>query len=185
MTLKTLAAAAALSVLATAGVNAATFDFSFDASGAVSGDTSLTAVGTLDINADPGDVFTSADISNLSILVDSDLFDSFFVTAPFLTSGSISDDGVDVDFISFFATPAPGAGFPSFGCNNVDCIGGGTNAFNGTDVSFVNFGTPEAARAAFEATAQVSAVPLPAGGMLLLSGFAGVAALKRRSSRTA
>jgi hypothetical protein len=57
MTLKTLAAAAALSILATAGVDAATFEFSFDASGAVSGDTSLTAVGTFDIDVDPGGFF--------------------------------------------------------------------------------------------------------------------------------
>ena len=35
------------------------------------------------------------------------------------------------------------------------------------------------------ATEQVSAVPLPAGGMLLLSAFGGVAALKRRKKRAA
>jgi hypothetical protein len=34
-------------------------------------------------------------------------------------------------------------------------------------------------------TASISAVPLPAGGLLLLSGFGGVAALKRRKTRAA
>ncbi|MEP1538795.1 MAG: VPLPA-CTERM sorting domain-containing protein [Paracoccaceae bacterium] len=36
-----------------------------------------------------------------------------------------------------------------------------------------------------ELTVSVSAVPLPAGGLLLLTGFGGIAALKRRKKRAA
>lgn len=65
-------------------------------------------------------------------------------------------------------------------------LSGGPTEFIGSALEFglgtsfdLHFGVPVIT------TSPVSAVPLPAGGLLLLSGFVGVAGLKRRNKRAA
>jgi len=184
MTTKSLFGAAAFALALSSPTYAATFDFSFDASTAISGDTSIRASGTLDIDVAPGTSFSTGDVTAVNISVFSAVSGSFTFDTAFAVLGVASADGLVATFDDFFLNSS--LGMVGFGCQLVDCVEGevGFSPEQGV-LSSASFATPAAALSAFTATAQVSAVPLPAGGLLLLSGLAGVAGLQRRKKRTA
>jgi hypothetical protein len=85
---------------------------------------------------------------------------------------NILDDTFSVLLLSIDVLNDPAGGYPYFTALTGD--GEGSNVAYDQEISFANF-----------TISPISPVPLPAGGLLLLSGLAGVAALKRRKKRTA
>jgi hypothetical protein len=195
MNLKTLAAAACLSLAAAAPSQAATFDFAWSAADPIpslySDDPSLRAVGTFDLDVESG-AFGNDNISNIMIDLTGNTFGSMTMTMTRFyigsTAGTISADGGSATFssISFLVD---GPGLPSFGffqfrsdtpTPNVYLVLG----FGAAAISYI-YASAADAQGSFSATTPISAIPLPAGGLLLLSTFGGVAALKRRKKRAA
>lgn len=192
MNFKTLAAAACLSLAAASPSLAATFDFSWSAAdpipSVISDDPSVRAVGTFDLDVESG-AFGDANISNIMIDVTGDNLGAmtlYALAGPI--AGTISADGGSVTFSSLsFLAEAHGS--PSFGI--FELITSGQD--KGIAIFYFNFATLNAfvyasaaeAQGSISATTPISAVPLPAGGLLLLSAFGGVAALKRRKKRAA
>lgn len=195
MNLKTLAAAACLSLAAASPSLAATFDFFWSAADPIpsgsSGDPSVRAVGTFDLDVESG-AFGNANISNIMIDVTGNAFGSLTLTMTSLstgtTAGTISADGGSVTFssISFLVE---GPGLPNFGAFQMtaDAPFSSVYIIYGFGAVAESYGYASAAevQGSFSATTPISAVPLPAGGLLLLSAFGGVAALKRRKKRAA
>ena len=189
--LKTLVGATALALtFGVTAANAATYNFNWSANPgidptiAASGDFSLTAVGTFDINVAFGSNFSNADISNVSIFVSGNSVDDFTASASIGTNGSISSQG-QVSFFDFNLGTVPSNS--NFSCFTDDCGGGFLIATGPGGGAFTSYGNSTAALAALNSATSlaVSAVPLPAGGLLLISGLAGIAGLNRRKKNTA
>lgn len=200
MNFKTLAAAACLSLAAASPSLAATFDFAWSAADPIpssyfsySGDLSTKAVGTFDLDVESG-AFGNANISNIMIDLTGNSFGSTTLTMTSLntgtgtTAGTISADGGSVTFssISFLVD---GPGLPSFGQFDVRTDTPSPIVYIlygfGAVADFYTYASAADAQGSISATTPISAVPLPAGGLLLLSAFGSVAALKRRKKRAA
>jgi hypothetical protein len=113
-------------------------------------DPSIQATGFLQIDADPGNVFTLENISGVSIDVFGDTVSPFhidqwsansFLRAPFSSAGGrISSDGRTAEFTSdfnVFYRDAPSQAF--FGCANIFCNTGSISIKNGFDLAGVTY----------------------------------------------
>jgi hypothetical protein len=128
--------------------------------------------------------FSISDISNVSIDVNFELFSPWIVTDLDTVTGFVSPDGLFLTFSDFWASNVSKSLY--FGCLHPDCTSGEVVVRDGAPpTSNTFFYTPASALSQFVATAQISVVPLPAGGLLLLSGLGGIAAFKRRKKRAA
>ena len=196
MRLKTFAGAACISLFAATSGYAATFSFTFSSSTSnvdgpdanVAGPITGRIFGLLDDGlgqAASSIVFDSiptgllgadahpADVTNWT----NQIFNSFDVVAGQITNAEFAalNDGIGLLCLNAVAR-CFGLGadlsLPNPGVNYISFDGAATSTSNDEGFGGVTF-------------ANVAAVPLPAGGLLLLSGLGGVAALKRRKKRAA
>lgn len=170
MTLKTLAAAVCLSI---AGANTASatpvdFNFSFtDGTNTIKG-----LIEGLDSDGlgQAASAITVFGVADTYVLASSDL-----ISNSFDVSGSVID-----------SSTASASGFTDTGSFFLDFVLQGTLPFFGADEDSLQSNNQVALVTASSIDfTPVAAVPLPAGGLLLLSAFGGVAALKRRKKRAA
>jgi hypothetical protein len=114
--------------------NATTYNFSWTGNPALDGtivssdDATLTATGTIDINANPGSAFTLSDITSTTINVTGANITPFSFTSWSSVGGTISADGLSATF----DTADNPFSFPSnfFGCLFFECgLGGNPNNF--------------------------------------------------------
>ncbi|MEO9896258.1 MAG: VPLPA-CTERM sorting domain-containing protein [Paracoccaceae bacterium] len=186
MSLKMLAMAALLSLTSAGASYAATFNFSFDnVEGNVAGTLTGQIFGLQDNTSGQAatqliiDTFPSGLGNSPSGAVDfvndfgTTINNSFDVSNGEITSALFaiqsSTNGVLLTFVlnRGFITNCCGRLTNGLTFDNVDSILANSGGFSGVT---------------YEA---VAAVPLPAGGLFLLTGFAGIAALKRRKKHTA
>ncbi|MEL6690779.1 MAG: VPLPA-CTERM sorting domain-containing protein [Pseudomonadota bacterium] len=180
--------AATLAVLLSASSAAAlTFDFSWtgdptvDTSLTSADDTTASAVGTLDIDVGAGESFDARDIT--ADITVSGGFGSFSFTDVNFAAGTIAADGQSASFTDFAFGPTSPENF-FFGCDSVsgDCgtAGQGQNITitSGSNFFYFSYASTSDAQGSFEAVASAP-VPLPAGGLLLLAGLGGLAAVRR------
>lgn len=157
-------------------------------------DTSATVMGTIEINAAPGAMFTASDVTDYSLTLVGDPDASATFTdetqSAFIISGMISAVGDTATLTDFFVSNTLAA---SFGCQEPGCAlsTGDLDDFfiqaedalgNGVDVDYAD---QAAALASFNLTASdnqpgPAVVPLPASLPLALAGFAALAGLARR-----
>ena len=178
-----------LGLLAAMPAQAITFDFFWsgdsaaDATLVSSDDDTARAVGTITINKGAGETFVLADVTATSISVTGDLFTDFVFTSWLQVGGTIAADGLSASF-SADGNPYSNFGGRTFGCRSASCneFLGVPNMWitSGTGDKFFDYSSQSAALASMKMTAQMPAVPLPAGGALLVTGLAGLAALRRR-----
>ncbi|MGY9047467.1 MAG: VPLPA-CTERM sorting domain-containing protein [Rhodobacterales bacterium] len=86
--------------------------------------------------------------------------------------------------VALFQAPTTGSG-KTFFCIEGQACSFGSNQFSvmgGTDINTLQLSAPQSGLVVF---GTVSAVPLPAGGLLLLGGLAGIARLRRRKGAAA
>lgn len=189
---KNLAALALGTAAMASATNAATFDFYWSALPAndpaiiSSPDASAAAVGTLDINVPNGSSFDASDISNVSISFSNANLSNLVFDRAQIVAGSTSADGTTASFTDFLIDTAIVVSL--FGCSSADCSQGSifyeVQEASGNFIGdLFQYASPQTALSSLSAVATVSVVPLPSGGILLLSGLAGVAALKRRRKK--
>ena len=177
--LRKISAAAALVVCTATGSSAATLDFKFSFTNLFNGSTVATVTGVIRGLTDNG----SSAASSVEILTNGDGFGvGEFVGSPIENSFSVTAGQITgVQFVSYGRrNTAPAVTDASFRMTG-NCRGSATICAGLTDDPNVStVGNP--AQVTFEA---IVPVPLPAGGILLLTGFTGLAALRRRKSRLA
>lgn len=174
MKIKTLLAALATALITAPSAFAATldFDFSFSQTGLPQFSVTGTVFGLTD-NA------TSA-ASSVTILTDQGAFTLDHFLAGF-NAFTVTNGVLETASFGGFGTNATREAYLSFGINGIT---GDTEAQYTSTLIGGGFGTGVQGIATFEASS-AAPVPLPAGGVLLLTGFGAVAAMRRRKSRTA
>ena len=186
--LKTLAAAI-LAVTAASAASATTFSFSFDDDPSVSSFFGRTHIGGSvtglifgleddTANQTPDAIEFTSDVSGLG------LTETFIDTFTVGVGDGITVSGGEIvaaNILLNFNDPTVGGTQLRFN------QGSGYNhlIWNGGGGPIVGIGNQDGFAGTTFSDAAVSTVPLPAGGLLLLSGFGGVIALKRRKARAA
>ena len=171
-----------------------TGDPALDATISGGGAVGLQAVGTVDINAGPGEAFLLADILSTDITVSGGGITAFTFTNWNSAAGSISADGLTATFTPagnpfYFDGVTDGSGTPIgdyFGCRFLNCGLGFPGFFTvlargGTEV-VVDYGSAEAATASMT----MNLVPLPAALPLLATALGALGAVghwRRRRNR--
>ncbi len=185
MTLKTLAAAACITLAVGSSACAATFNFVGGFSGGQLGDVSFDITIDADFSADIAETSDGLTVNSLT--------SSVVGGNPFPLAGGpgyrfIFDKGRLI-FGGFSRTIDDAGGRYNDFSVRIDQFQGrntGQDPRIGVNIetaaSQKHFGSATSAEVA---VTEVSPVPLPAGGLLLLSAFGGVAALKRRTKRAA
>lgn len=148
--------------------------------------------GTIDIDVANGATFGLSDITGFDLRrtgTSESSLDTLGESLPILAfaAGTVSADGMTAmftDFGTIFNAGDPRGSFGSFGCAQENCANGIVTLGLGP-LGTRAYGSAGAALASFSATAaptvpDTTPVPLPAGIVLLLTGLAGMAALKRR-----
>ncbi len=174
-----------------APAQAAVYDFFFSAekttnSGIVlTDDESLRAIGTIEIDAENGAAFDVSSLIDVAINVTANTIPGFTVTELQFLNGSVSKDGASIS-LTEIATPLENVLTRFFGCVFVSCgnaaagLVGVQDGDVSLDVAFVN-GT--AALDSLKVTRSglpPSAVPLPAGLPLVLTGLGLLGLVRRR-----
>ena len=188
MILKTLAAAI-LAVAAASAASATTFSFGFDDDPSLSsffgrahlgGSVTGLIFGLEDdtANQTPDAIEFTSDVSGLG------LTETFIDTFSLVLGNGITVSGGEIvaaDILINFNDPSVGGTQLRFN------QGSGYNHlfWNGGSGPIVGIGNRDGFAGTTFSDSVVSSVPLPAGGLLLLSGFGGVIALKRRKARAA
>ena len=202
MNIKSFTAAACLALMSASASSATTFDFFWNVDPVndptVVGPgvfTDITVSGTIDINVANGASFVLSDVTGFNLLrtgTEGSNLNPLGEILPILAfaEGSVSTDGTTAAFTDFgtiLNAGDPRGFFGSFGCLAANCSNGIVTPGLGL-AGTRSYGTAGAALASFSLNVVPdvlpSAVPLPAGGLLLLSGFVGIAGLKRRKKRT-
>lgn len=138
-----------------------------------------------------GMTFTASDITNVAITVSSTFYLDFTLLDIDFADGMLSADGLHAEFLNFSSGDPLTGLFGCYASRTLSChhalvhLNNEHQSGTGETARVFSYSSDAAASASFSATAQVGAVPLPAGGLLLLSGLAGVAGLKRRKKRAA
>ena len=199
---KALIGAVMLLGLAVGQANAATYNFSWTQTGSdtpvSSTDPTVTAIGTIDLNAAPGTTFGLSALQAINVLVTGTLIDDFLINSVAMTealSGAVSADGLTVSIFDFYADNNATDGF---GCAQLNCVER-SSASNGDDGAInILYGllkltstvgndgalytSQVAAQSSFKVTA-VSAVPVPAALPLLASGLGALGFIGWRRKR--
>ena len=168
MTLKALATAAVMTLAATTASFAVPIDFNFSLS-----DGTNTITGLIEgLNRD------GSNQQATRITVDG-VFDTYVLSAFFSNSFSVSSGEIDLNSVDVISSA-----LGSTGTNSIGLIwNGSAGSFESIEEAiFTGARLEVAGNIAFT---PVTAVPLPAGGLLLLSGLVGIAGLKRRKKRAA
>jgi hypothetical protein len=170
------------------------FNFSWTADPAqdpniiVSPDPTITATGTMTIDAGPGETFSLSDIIAVNINVSGATIAPFTITSWVDAAGSIAADGLSATFVGSgshepFAFLASGA---FFGCERTDCLNvdGTQGELFVRDANAVGsrlfYTSGVAALSSMRLTAAVNGVPLPGTVPLLLGGLLALAVVRRR-----
>ncbi|WOJ92069.1 PEP-CTERM sorting domain-containing protein [Congregibacter variabilis] len=146
------------------------FDFSW-----IGGSDSVTALGTMEINAAAGESFVLSDIVATDITVSSDLFTTYSFTGWTSAGGSIAADGLSAAFSvagnPYFQDPIQDSKF--FGCLSPLCGGGHEirAVFGDTPID-ISYESAADAVASMQMTRQTGVVPAPVTLPLLVLGLA-------------
>jgi hypothetical protein len=164
------------------GLNAATFKFEFDnqnnplngiVTGTIEGlsDNGTGAASSVKITAPTG-IFSLVDYAKETVATN-----TFTTVGGNITSFSFSSQSLGYGFL----------GLTSNGSTSPLLYGAGLIAWGTSGGLKYNYGSNDGNQLGLKFTriSPVTPVPLPAGGLLLLSGLAGVVALKRRKKRAA
>ncbi|WP_299655150.1 PEP-CTERM sorting domain-containing protein [uncultured Jannaschia sp.] len=174
-----------------APAQAAVYDFFFTAEPAdnsdivFTSDASLRAIGTIEIDAEDGAAFDVSSLIDVAINVTADTIPGFTVTELQFLNGSVSEDGASIS-LTDIATPFANVLTRFFGCVFESCgnasagLVGVQDGDVSLDVAFVNGTSALDSLKVTRSGLPPSAVPLPAGLPLVLSGLGLLGLVRRR-----
>lgn len=144
-------------------------------------DATLSAFGTVEIDAAAGESFTLADIVSTNVTVTGAAFASFAFTSWSSAAGSIAADGLSATFVGSgsaepFSLTAPGF----FGCRLDMCSDGIIRVRSDTDAREVLYSSADAALASIRLTVAASPVSTTGTMPLVALALAGLALARKK-----